>query len=118
MAALRGGDRRLGLVGVVIVLHLPGSRDATPRPARPTASVIRGGFECCGARGGAAGGTRWDFRMFLVLARRSSAASGRRAAGVVLAGHRRVVPIGGLPSQPSGYQFIRAAGGWAVRRQS
>jgi hypothetical protein len=27
----------------------------------------------------------------------------------------QVVPIGGLPPQRSGYQFIRAAGGWAVQ---
>ncbi|MGD0607647.1 MAG: hypothetical protein ABSA53_29185 [Streptosporangiaceae bacterium] len=27
----------------------------------------------------------------------------------------QVAPIGGLPPQPSGYQFIRAAGGWAVQ---
>ena len=27
----------------------------------------------------------------------------------------RVAPIGGLPRQPSSYQFIRATGGWAVR---
>ena len=27
----------------------------------------------------------------------------------------QVVPIGGLPRQRSGYQFIRAAGGWAVQ---
>jgi hypothetical protein len=27
----------------------------------------------------------------------------------------QVMPIGGLPPQPSGYQFIRAAGGWAVQ---
>ena len=27
----------------------------------------------------------------------------------------QVVPIGGLPLQRSGYQFIRAAGGWAVQ---
>jgi hypothetical protein len=27
----------------------------------------------------------------------------------------QVAPIGGLPAQPSGYQFIRATGGWAVQ---
>jgi len=29
-----------------------------------------------------------------------------------------VAPIGGLPRQPSGYQFIRAAGGWAVQARA
>jgi hypothetical protein len=41
-----------------------------------------------------------------------------------MAGHRpvwfwpatgRVAPIGGLPRQPSGYQFVRVTGGWAVQ---
>jgi hypothetical protein len=27
----------------------------------------------------------------------------------------RVAPIGGLPRQPSGYQFVRVTGGWAVQ---
>ena len=27
----------------------------------------------------------------------------------------RVAPIGGLPRQPSGYQFVRTTGGWAVQ---
>lgn len=30
-------------------------------------------------------------------------------------GTGQMVPIGGLPPQRSGYQFIRAAGGWAVQ---
>jgi hypothetical protein len=106
----------LVLAGVVIVQHLPHSRDGTARPARAAASVTASAASSAAvpAAGLAAvpdgitgPALSWpgDLRL---------PAAGQRPAWFS-PGTGQVVPIGGLPSQRSGYQFIRAAGGWAVQ---
>ena len=105
----------LVLAGVVLVQHLPRSRDRTPRPARAATTVTAA--PASSAEVPAAGlaavpdgitgpALSWpgDLRL---------PAAGQRPAWFS-PGTGQVVPINGLPPQRSGYQFIRAAGGWAV----
>ena len=107
----------LVLAGVVIVQHLPRSRNGTARPARPAASVTAP-VAASGAAVPAAGlaavpdgitgpALSWPGGLRLP-------AAGQRPAWF-WPGTGEVVPIGGLPPQRSGYQFIRTAGGWAVQ---
>ena len=92
------------VVAVAIVHYLPRSH---PRPARAAATAspplaVSGGSVSGGSvsGGSVSGGS--------VSGGSVSGASGIAATG-------QVAPIGGLPAQPSGYQFIRATGGWAVQ---
>lgn len=101
----------LVLVAVTIVHYLPRSRHGTVRAAvtggrPPTAAAgdVRMAAEPDGITGQV---LSWPDGLRLP-------ASGERPAWFWPA-TGRVAPIGGLPRQPSGYQFIRATGGWAVR---
>ena len=102
----------LVLVAVTIVHYLPRSRHGTARPAAVTATpppvAVSGDGEVAAEPDGITGQT-------------SAWPGGLR---LPMAGHRpvwfwpatgRVAPIGGLPRQPSGYQFVRVTGGWAVQ---
>jgi hypothetical protein len=125
----QGGDRESGpwprriaaavalaLVAAAIVYYLPRSGHGTAQPAQPTATPAPGpvqqGFS--GDQGVAAepdgitGQTSpWPGGLRLP-------ATGQRPMWFYPA-TGRMAPIGGLPRQQSGYQFIRAAGGWAVQ---
>ena len=108
----------LVLAGVVIVLHLPSSRDGTARPARAAATVTAAASSAAVPALPTAGlaavpdgisGSSLSWPGGLRLP-----AAGQRPAWFS-PGTGQVAPIGGLPPQQSGYQFIRAAGGWAVQ---
>lgn len=80
----------------------PGS-SGTPRPA-PTGSAA---LSLPAEANGIAGQTlAWDRSLRLPVA-------GARPAWLSPASGR-AEPIGGLPANPSGYQFTRVAGGWAI----
>jgi hypothetical protein len=106
----------LVLAGVVLVQHLPRSRDRTPRPARAAATVTAAPASSAAVPAvglaavpdgitGPALSWPGDLRL---------PAAGQRPAWFS-PGTGQVVPISGLPPQRSGYQFIRTAGGWAVQ---
>ena len=105
----------LVLAGVVIVQHLPRSHDGTARPTRAIASVTAAASGAAVPTAGlavvpdgiAGSALSWpgDLRL---------PAAGQRPAWFS-PGTGQVVPISGLPPQLAGYQFIRAAGGWAVQ---
>jgi hypothetical protein len=100
----------LVLAAVVIVQHLPRSRPGTARPARAAASgaAASGAAEAVSVPDGITGQTlSWPGGLRLL-------AAGQRPAWF-WPGTGQVAPIGGLPPQRSGYQFVRAAGGWAVQ---
>jgi hypothetical protein len=127
----QGGDRESGpwprriavavalaLVAAAIAYYLPRSRHETAQPARPTATAapvpepVSQGFS--GDQGVAAepdgitGPTSpWPGGLRLP-------ATGQRPMWFYPA-TGRTAPIGGLPRQQAGYQFVRAAGGWAVQ---
>jgi hypothetical protein len=126
----QGGDREPGpwprrvaaaavlvLAAVVIVQHLPRSRHAPARPARAAATVTApaaasGAAEPAAALASVPNGITgptlsWPGGLRLPVA-------GPRPAWF-WPGTGQMVPIGGLPPQRSGYEFIRAAGGWAVQ---
>ena len=108
----------LVLVAVAIVHYLPRSRQATARPVRSAVTATPLPTAVSGAVSGDAG-----------VAAEPDGITGQTLSwpgglGLPAAGERpvwfwpatgQVVPIGGLPSQRSGYEFIRAAGGWAVQ---
>ena len=107
----------LVLAAVVIVQHLPRSRDGVARPARAPATVTAP-VAASGAAEPAVGlaavpdgimgpALSWPGGLRLP-------AAGQRPAWF-WPGTGQVVRIGGLPPQRSGYRFIRAAGGWAVQ---
>jgi hypothetical protein len=126
----QGGDRESGpwprriavavalaLAAAAIAYYLPRSRHETP-PARPTATAtavpgpVSQGFS--GDQGVAAepdgitGPTSpWPGGLRLP-------AAGQRPTWFYPA-TGQTAPIGGLPRQQAGYQFTRAAGGWAVQ---
>ncbi len=103
----------LVLAAVVIVQHLPRSRHSPARPARAGATVT-----APAAASGAAAvpdgitgpALSWpgDLRL---------PADGPRPAWLSPA-TGQMVPIAGLPPLRSGYQFIPAAGGWAIQADS
>jgi hypothetical protein len=103
----------LVLAAVVILQHLPRSRHSTARAAAtvtaPTAAPVAAeptaGLAAVpdGITGPA---LSWPGGLRLP-------AAGQRPAWF-WPGSGQVMPISGLPPQRSGYQFIRAAGGWAV----
>jgi len=125
----QGGDREPGLwprrvvvaavlvlAAVVIVQHLPRSPRSPARSARAAATVTAP-VAASGAAGPAAAlaavpngitgpALSWPGGLRLP-------ATGARPAWF-WPGTGQMVPIGGLPPQRSGYEFIRAAGGWAV----
>jgi hypothetical protein len=107
----------LVLAAVVIVQHLPRSRHGAARPARAAATVTAPVV---------ASGTAEPAVGLAAIPDGITGQAGSWPSGLRLpaAGQRpawfwpatgQVVPIGGLPPQRSGYQFIRAAGGWAVQ---
>ena len=108
----------LALVAVTIVHYLPRSRHGTARPVRAAVTATPLPLAVSGAVSGDAGvaaepdgitGQTLSWPGGLRLP-----ASGQRPVWYWPA-TGQVVPIGGLPLQRSGYQFIRAAGGWAVQ---
>jgi len=123
----QGGDRETGpwprravaaaalvLVAVTIVHYLPGSRHGTVRPVRaavtgiPLSAAASGDTGVAAEPGGITGQVlSWPGGLRLP-------ASGERPVWFWPA-TGRVAPIGGLPRQSSGYQFIRVTGGWAVQ---
>ena len=107
----------LALAGVLIVQHLPRSGDATARPARATATAT----PPAAASGDALPAVGLAAVPDGITGPALSWPGGLRlpAAGQQPAwfwpGTGQMVPIGGLPQQQSGYQFIRTASGWAVQ---
>jgi len=104
----------LVLVAVTIVHYLPRSRHGTVRPVRaavtgvPLPTAASGDAGVAAAPGGITGQVlSWPGGLRLP-------ASGERPVWFWPA-TGRVASIGGLPRQSSGYQFIRATGGWAVQ---
>ena len=104
----------LVLVAVTIVYYLPRSRHGTARPARaavtaaPLPTAVSGDVRAAAEPDGITSQVlSWpgDLRL---------PATGERPAWFWPA-TGRVALIGGLPRQPSGYQFVRATGGWAVQ---
>ena len=108
----------LVLVAVAIVHYLPRSRHTTARPVRAAVTATPLPTSVSGAVSGDAG-----------VAAEPDGITGQTLSwpaglGLPAAGERpvwfwpatgQVVPIGGLPPQRSGYEFIRASGGWAVQ---
>jgi hypothetical protein len=103
----------LVLAAVVIVEHLPRSQHSPPRPtgaaAAVTAPVAASGAPTLAEVPDGITGPALSWPEGLRLP-----ATGRRPAWF-WPGTGQMVPIGGLPPQRSGYEFIRAAGGWAVQ---
>lgn len=108
----------LVLVAVLIVHYLPRSRHGTARPDRAAITVAPPPSAVSRAVSGDAGVVEepdgitgqilsWPGGLRLP-------ATGERPVWFWPA-TGQVMPIGGLPPQRSGYQFIRAAGGWAVQ---
>jgi len=102
----------LVLVAVTIVHYLPRSRHGTARPAAviatPLPTAVSGDAGVAAEPDGITGQTSsWPGGLRLPTA-------GQRPVWFWPA-TGRVASIGGLPRQPSGYQFVRATGGWAVQ---
>jgi len=102
----------LVLVAVTVVHYLPRPRHGPARSAAVTATplpvAVSGDAGVAAEPDGITGQTSsWPDGLRLP-------ASGERPAWFWPA-TGRVAPIGGLPRQPSGYQFVRATGGWAVQ---
>jgi hypothetical protein len=103
----------LVLVAVTIVHYLPRSRHGTARSAvtatpPPLPLAVSGDVGVAAEPDGITGQTlSWPGGLRLP-------AAGPRPAWFWPA-TGQVAPIGGLPRQPSGYQFIRVTGGWAVQ---
>jgi hypothetical protein len=107
----------LVLVAAVIIQHLPRSRPSPQRPARPTATVTTPVASSAAAEPEAAlaavpdgitgPALPWPGGLRLP-------ATGPQPAWF-WPGTGQMVPIGGLPPQRSGYEFTRAAGGWAIQ---
>jgi len=106
----------LVLVAVTIVHYLPRSRHGTARPVRAavTATPLRLPLAVSGDAGVAEEPDGITGQLLSWPGGLRLPASGQRPVWYWPA-TGQVVPIGGLPLQPSGYQFIRAAGGWAVQ---
>jgi hypothetical protein len=103
----------LVLAAVVIVEHLPRSRPSPAEPARAAATgtapePTSGAAALADVPNGIIGPVlSWPGGLRLP-------ATGQRPAWF-WPGTGQMVAIGGLPAQRSGYEFIRAAGGWAVQ---
>jgi hypothetical protein len=106
----------LVLAVVVIVQHLPHSRHSPARAARAAGAVsppaAPGAAEPAAAvatEPDGITGPAWSWPGGLRLP-----AAGQRPAWF-WPGTGQMVPIGGLPPRRSGYEFVRAAGGWAIQ---
>ena len=106
----------LVLVTVTIVHYLPRSRHGTARPVRAAVTAtpaalplaVSGDAGVAAEPDGITGQTlSWPGGLRLP-------ATGQRPMWFWPA-TGQMAPIGGLPPQRSGYQFVRAAGGWAVQ---
>jgi hypothetical protein len=103
----------LVLVAVTIVHYLPRSRHGTARPAvtatpPPQPLAVSGDAGVAEEPDGITGHTSsWPGGLRLPV-------TGEQPAWFWPA-TGQVTPIGGLPRQPAGYQFVRATGGWAVQ---
>ena len=104
----------LALVAVTIMHYLPRSRHGTARPVRaavtatPLPLAVSGDVGVAAEPNGITGQTlSWPGGLRLP-------ATGERPVWFWPT-TGQVAPIGGLPLQRSGYQFIRATGGWAVK---
>jgi hypothetical protein len=104
----------LVLVAVTIVHYLPRSRHGTVRPVRAASTGAQPATAASGQVGVAAEPDGITSQVLSWPGGLRLPASGQRPAWFWPA-TGQVAPIGGLPRQPSGYQFIRAAGGWAVQ---
>jgi hypothetical protein len=107
----------LVLVAVTIVHYLPRSRHGTVRPVRAGITGARPATAASGEVGAAAEPDGITGQVLSWPGALRLPASGPRPAWFWPA-TGRVAPIGGLPRQPSGYQFIRAAGGWVVQARA
>ena len=108
----------LVLVAVLVVHYLPRSEHAKGKPARAAVSAAPLPPAVSRAASGDAGvAAEPDGITGQVLSwpagLRLPAAGERPAWFSPDSG--QVMPIGGLPAQRSGYEFVRAAGGWAVQ---
>jgi len=104
----------LVLVAVTIVHYLPRSRHGTVRPVRAGITGARPPTAASGDVGVAAEPDGITGQVLSWPGGLRLPASGERPAWFWPA-TGQLAPIGGLPRQPSGYQFIRTAGGWAVQ---
>jgi hypothetical protein len=107
----------LVLVAVLIVHYLPQSRHRTARPARPAVTVTPPPAVSSAVSGDAGVVEEPDGITGQILSWPGGLrlpATGDRPVWFWPA-TGQVMPIGGLPPQRSGYQFTRAAGGWAVQ---
>jgi hypothetical protein len=108
----------LVVVAVVIVQHLPRSRHGTARPAQAAVTATPVPLAVSGAVSGASGVAAEPDG---ITGQTSSWPGGLRLPATgdrpvwVWPATGRVAPIGGLPRQSAGYQFVRATGGWAVQ---
>jgi hypothetical protein len=107
----------LVLVAVTIVHYLPRSRHATVRPVRAGITGARPPTAASGDVGVAAEPDGITGQVLSWPGGLRLLANGERPAWFWPA-TGRVAPIGGLPRQRAGYQFIRTAGGWAVQASS
>jgi hypothetical protein len=107
----------LVLVAVLIVHYLPQSRHRTARTARAAVTVTPPPAVSSAVSGDAGVAAEPDGITGQILSWPGGLrlpATGERPVWFWPA-TGQVLPIGGLPPQRSGYQFTRAAGGWAVQ---
>ncbi len=104
----------LVLVAVTIAHYLPRSRHGTARPVRAAVTVTPLPLAVSGDAGIAAEPDGITGQILSWPGGLRLPATGQRPTWFWPA-TGQAVPIGGLPPQRSGYQFIRAAGGWAVQ---
>ena len=107
----------LALVAVLIVHYLPQPRHRTARPARAAVTVTPPPAVSSAVSGDAGVVAEPDGITGRILSWPGGLrlpATGERPVWFWPA-TGQVMPIGGLPPQRSGYQFTRAAGGWAVQ---
>jgi hypothetical protein len=121
----QGGDRRTGprprwvavlavvvvvLAAVLIVEHLPHHQPARSGPGQAAVTVVPLPEQAVGPDGVSGFAMPRDDSLRLPI-------TGDQPAWLWPA-TGRTQPIGGLPRDRSGYQFIRVAGGWAVQANS
>jgi hypothetical protein len=97
----------LVLAVVLIVEHLPRSRHSPGRAAASVAAPVEASGGAAVADGITGPALSWPGGLRLLTA-------GQRPAWL-WPGTGHMVPVGGLPPQRSGYQFMRAPGGWAIQ---
>jgi hypothetical protein len=111
----------LALVAVLIVHYLPRSKHVTARPAVTAAPLLSAASLPSAVSRAVSGDAGVAAEPDGITGQILSWPGGLR---LPVTGERpawfspatgQVLPIGGLPSQRSGYQFIRLAGGWAVQ---